>query len=139
MTSENHPTADVTETELAVLRALWREPPATIRQLTDQLYPDGGTAHYATVSKLLERLEQKGFVDRARDGRINVYRPRISRGELIARRLQTMADRLCDGALAPLLTHLVDRADLTADDVAALRRKVLLLDTERPEGERGTE
>ena len=57
---------DVTETELAVLQVLWDEGPATIRRLTDVLYPSGGTALYATVQKLLERLEAKGCVRRER-------------------------------------------------------------------------
>ena len=48
---------DVTDAELAVLQALWELRAATIRQLTDQLYPRGNVSHYATVQKLLERLE----------------------------------------------------------------------------------
>ena len=43
--------------ELDVLRALWEDGPATIRALTDRLYPRGGASEYATVQKLLERLE----------------------------------------------------------------------------------
>src|SRR6266849_6265789 len=46
---------DVTDTELSILQALWDRQPATIRQLTDRLYPGGGAAHYATVQKLLDR------------------------------------------------------------------------------------
>lgn len=125
-----------TDSELAVLEALWREQrerpqPATIRTLTDRVYPDGGQAHYATVQKLLERLEAKGCVARERAGRVNVYRPLVDRRALILRRLQATADRLCDGSLAPLLSHLIDAADeLDADDVAALRARVEALDGE---------
>ena len=55
---------DVTDAELDVLRALWDDGKATIRVLTDRLYPSGGTSEYATVQKLLERLEAKGHVAR---------------------------------------------------------------------------
>ena len=48
---------DVTDAELAVLQTLWEQGEATIRQLTDVLYPEGKAAHYGTVQKLLERLE----------------------------------------------------------------------------------
>ena len=44
---------DVTDAELAVLQALWERGTATIRQLTDALYPGGGPAQYGTVQKLL--------------------------------------------------------------------------------------
>lgn len=116
--------ADVTEAELAVLKALWRRGSATIRELTGELYPAGGTAHYATVQKLLERLDGKGHVSRERRGRAHVYRARVGRGELISRRLQATADSLCEGSLTPLLTHLVGAARLTPEDVSALRELV---------------
>lgn len=122
------PNADVTKTELAVLEALWQSGPSTIRTLTDVLYPEGGTAHYATVQKLLARLTTKGCVARAAEGRSHVYRASIDRDALIAHRLQATADRLCNGSLTPLLTHLVDRARLTGDDLTALRALVADLD-----------
>ena len=52
---------DITDAELAVLQVLWHAGATTIRQLTDTLYPQGGSAHYAAVQKLLERLEKKGW------------------------------------------------------------------------------
>ncbi len=108
---------EITDTELEVLRQLWRRDEATIRELTDALYPDGGHAHYATVQSLLDRLQSKGFVDREKDGRVNRYRASVSRAELAGRRLRATADALFDGAMAPLLTHLVDNADLRPDEV----------------------
>ena len=46
---------NVTDAELEVLKLLWDRGPSTIRQLTDRLYPDGGTAHYATRCLHLEK------------------------------------------------------------------------------------
>jgi predicted transcriptional regulator len=112
---------DVTDAELAVLQALWDLGPATIRQLTDQLYPKGGVAHYATVQKLLERLETKECVSRRRGDGVNVYAAEIDRDELIGRRLQAMAEKLCGGSLTPLLTNLVRGQRLSAQDRQALR------------------
>jgi predicted transcriptional regulator len=120
---------DITETELALLRRLWHHGSATIRQLTDELYPDGGHSHYATVQSLLDRLEQKECVARQKDGRVNVYSATVSRGELIARRLKGTADSLCDGSLAPLLTHLVRGVDLSEEEAATLEALVERLDS----------
>ncbi|MEE4270726.1 MAG: BlaI/MecI/CopY family transcriptional regulator [Thermoanaerobaculales bacterium] len=112
---------ETTDTELAVLRQLWRRSEATIRELTDALYPDGGHSHYATVQSLLDRLQGKGFVEREKDGRVNRYRASVSRAELAGRRLRATADALFDGSMAPLLTHLVDHAELQPDEISALR------------------
>ena len=114
----------VTDTELEVLKALWELGPATIRQLTDRLYPGGSTSHYATVQKLLERLHGKSCVRRRQRDRVNVYTATIDRQALIAGRLRETAERLCDGSLTPVLTQLVDSAELTGRELAALRKLV---------------
>jgi predicted transcriptional regulator len=115
---------DVTDAELDVLRALWDVGPATIRALTDRLYPNGGTSEYATVQKLLERLEGKGHVARRTEGRQNVFRATVRREELVARRLRDTADQLCDGSLTPLITQLVSGGRLSREELLELRRVV---------------
>lgn len=121
-------TVHVTDAELAVLRQLWRHGEVAIRQLVDELYPDGGASAHATVQKLLQRLETKGCVSRRRQGRANVYRPEVSRSTLIRRRLQEVADTFCDGALSPLLSHLVGSRGLSAGEIDQLRQLVDRLD-----------
>jgi BlaI family transcriptional regulator, penicillinase repressor len=115
---------DVTDAELDVLRGLWDDGPATIRTLADRLYPGGGTSEYATVQKLLERLEDKGHVSHTAGGRQNQYSARVQRDDLVARRLRDTAEQLCDGSLTPLLTHLVSAGRLSRDELLELRRLV---------------
>ncbi len=112
---------DVTDAELAILHQLWDGGSATIRQLTDALYPDGGTAHYATVQKLLERLEAKGCVRRDDRARVHSFAAAIDRDELIGRRLRDVAEKLCGGSLTPLLTNLVRVKRLNAREREELR------------------
>jgi predicted transcriptional regulator len=112
---------DITASELAVLRVLWDRGRATIRQLTDLLYPRGGTPQYATIQKLLDRMEAKGYVQRDRTLYVHVFSPGVNRDELIGRRLRSLAESLCDGSLTPLLTHLARAQDLAEEDRLALR------------------
>ena len=112
---------DITDAELAVLQVLWDQGRRTIRELTDTLYPSGTGVHYATVQKLLERLEAKKFVKRDRSAWPHCFDPLVGRDDLISRRLQLTADKLCDGALAPLLTSLVRETKLTVQDRQSLR------------------
>src|SRR5215204_3798266 len=116
--------AEVTDAELAVLQALWERGPATIRQLTERLYPDGSASCYATVQKLLERLESKAFVKRDRSGAVHSFSACVCRDELIGRRLRTVAEKLCGGSLTPLLTHLVRAEKLSAAERAELRELI---------------
>ena len=120
----NRSRGDVTDAELDVLKALWDRGPSTIRQLTDCLYPAGATSEYATVQKLLERLEKKDCVRRESSGRVNVFSAIVARADLIARRLRDTADRLCEGSLTPLLTQLVSSGRLSPGELDELRRLV---------------
>jgi BlaI family transcriptional regulator, penicillinase repressor len=119
---------DLPDAELAVVQSLWELGPATIRQLADALYPQGTDAHYATVQKLLDRLEAKGCVRRDRSALAHVFRATIDRDELIGRRLQAVAERLCGGSLTPLLTNLVRSKRLTPKERREMRRLMEELD-----------
>ena len=103
---------DVTEAELNVLQVLWREGPLTIRGITEHLEPKRVDAYYSTVKKLLERLETKGFVQREAAGIAFIYEAAIARDDLVGRRLQEVAETLCEGSLTPLLTQLAQHHDL---------------------------
>src|SRR5437667_12809327 len=98
---------DVTGAELAVLQVLWTQGPATVRQIMDVLYPEGGPSQFATVQKLLERLSVKDCVDRQRASGVHIYRALVSREEMAGRWLEAMAEKLGEESLTPVLTHLV--------------------------------
>src|SRR5947209_7839690 len=119
---------DITDAELAVLQVLWDRGPATIRRITEVLYPSGGQAYYATVQKLLERLEGKDCVRRDRKGPVHVFTAGIDRDELVGRRLQSVAEKLCGGSWTPLLTHLVQSERLSAAERQELRELIDDLD-----------
>ena len=111
----------VTDTELALLNELWKRGHATIRELTEVLYPEGMDSQYATVQKLLERLEAKRFVIRDRSRRAHEFKPSISKDDFIGSRLHVLADKLCGGSLTPLLTNLVQAGEISSEDIKNLR------------------
>jgi BlaI family transcriptional regulator, penicillinase repressor len=123
----HHP-QDLPDAELSVLQTLWERGPSTIRQLTDALYPSGTEAHYATVQKLLDRLEFKGCVSRDRSSWAHVFKAIVDRDELIGRRLQAVAEKLCGGSLTPLLTNLVRSKRLTPRERREIRKLMDELD-----------
>jgi predicted transcriptional regulator len=119
---------DLPDAELAVLQQLWEIGPTTIRQLTDALYPDGTESSYATVQKLLDRLEAKGCVRRDRSSWAHVFRAAVDRDQIIGRRLEAMAEKLCGGSLTPLLTNLVRSKRLTPKERREIRKLMDELD-----------
>ncbi len=112
----------LTDAEFAVIEPLWEHGPQTIRQLTARLYPAQSTSDYATVQKLLERLEAKECVERDRQQTPHVFRASIEREALIDDHLQQIADRLCEGSLVPVLNQLVQRVSLSKAERSALQK-----------------
>ena len=111
---------DVTDAELAVLRVLWDGGRATIRQLTEIIYPEDVPTQYSTVKRLLARLESKGYVARDRTAAVHVFQAVVDRDQLVGRRLRALADSLCDGSISPLLSHLANSESLTEEQQRAL-------------------
>jgi BlaI family transcriptional regulator, penicillinase repressor len=128
---------DVTDTELEILQVLWKEREATRRQITESLYTESGPAQYATVQKLLERLEAKGYVQHSRSASSLIFRAIISREQLIQHRLRDVAAKLCGGSTTPLLMNLVQAQPLSSEELRALEKLIRELSREqRPAGPR---
>ena len=119
----------VTDAELSVLEVLWDDGAQSIRRITSRLYRDGTTSDYATVQKLLERLEGKGCVRRDRRSFAHTFTAVVEREDLIGQQLEDVAKKLCNGSVTPLLVHLLSSGRLEARDREMLRR--LLEDDER--------
>ncbi|MCK5941812.1 MAG: BlaI/MecI/CopY family transcriptional regulator [Planctomycetes bacterium] len=116
--------------ELAVMELLWSEQPRTARQIREALYPGADKAQHGTVQRLLQRLEDKGFVSRDRNLPVHLFAPTISRESYAGNQLESLADKLTGGSLAPLLTHLLEAKRISSDEIARLRR---ILDQSREE------
>ncbi len=105
------------ELERAVVDVLWDSPePMTARAVTEAL--TGRDLAVTTVLTVLSRLEGKGIVRRARDGRAHTYEAIAGREEhtadLMRQVLDTAGDR--DDALARFV------GSVSMDDIEALRR-----------------
>ena len=127
---------DVTEAELAILQLLWKQQGQSIRQLTDALHPSGDAAEYATVKKQLERMEAKGLVRRDRSLFVHLFSPSVDRQELLGRRLRALADKLCEGSFAPILSFVGSSKKLSAEERQALRDLLGRADEEQPKDRR---
>jgi predicted transcriptional regulator len=110
----------VADAELAVLRLLWERGPAAVRQVADVLYPGGGPSEYATAHRLLERLEDKGYVRRQKAQGVYLFRAAVDREAVLGQQLETLVERMCGGSFQPLLSTLVKSKRLSAEELREL-------------------
>ena len=107
--------------ELAVMEQLWREDRLTARQLREELYPDSAKMQHGTVQRLLQRLEDKGFVERDRTIGIHFFSAAVSRHQYACSQLESLAAKLTGGSFAPLITHLVEEQKLSREELDQIR------------------
>jgi BlaI family transcriptional regulator, penicillinase repressor len=123
----------ISEAEAVVMNVLWAGAPEALG--TDEIVRalSGQQAWKpATIKTLLGRLLRKGAIGAEADGRRFLYSPILERQEWLAEQSVGLLDRLFDGRLAPLVSHLAAHRKLKRSDVEALKK--LLADYERGRG-----
>jgi len=73
-------------TEAKLMELSWRQAELTVKQALFELGP-GTELAYTTVMTVLNRLVDKGFLKRRREGRNFVYTPRVSREVFVEERI----------------------------------------------------
>jgi len=129
----------ITDAELSILQILWERGEATTREISTALYEEVTDPKMASAQKLLERLKSKGCVERDRSERAHRFRPLVTREEFLRSRLQALADRLCDGALVPMVTTLLRSKTISRNEREELRKLIGDLWPPKESGTRGKE
>ena len=98
--------------EYDILAKLWERGEGTVRELHDQLGELDGLV-YTTTAKVVDRLREKGLIERQPRGRAFVYRPRVAREEVESARARKAVSRLFGATPAPhaAVAALVDAVD----------------------------
>ena len=103
------------ELQAQVMAAVWRIGSGTVEQVRSALPPRYRGA-YTTVQTVLNRLAERGLLDREKEGRGILYSPRLTEGDYVAQLIRTtLAGASADArqvALASIIGKL-DKAELT--------------------------
>jgi BlaI family penicillinase repressor len=101
--------------ELQCLRKLWSRREATVREIHADLTDPPS---YSTVRKIIDRLEEKGAIERVRkDGNAWVYRSAVSPSAMLKKEIRRFLDVAFDGAAAPLVAQLARMEELSLEDL----------------------
>jgi predicted transcriptional regulator len=113
------------ELETKIMAAVWEQEEATVRSVTDALADDAdGQRSYTTVPTVMTRLDRKGFLDRRREGKKDIYVPAVDREDYMRVRSEVEVDALLDAYGDLALTEFARRfAQLDPARQRALRRR----------------
>lgn len=109
----------ISDAEHAVMEVLWEQSPLTAQDVSERV-PSERDWSANTVKTLLGRLLAKKVIAHQEEGRRYLYRPIVAREEYVSGESQRLMDRLFGGKLSPMVAHLAERDQLTAQDISEI-------------------
>ena len=122
----------ISEAEAMVMEVLWRSSPRSAEDVIAALADATGWAE-PTIKTLLNRLLNKGAISAQKDGRRYLYSPVLRRDAWVQQQSEGLLARLFGGRVAPLVAHFSERGQLSAADIAELKRLVAELEAKEPD------
>ncbi len=122
-----------TDAELSILRVLWQEGSATVRQVRDVLERTQPTG-YTTVLKLLQIMTEKGLVTRDESRRTHVYTASRSEEQTQRYLVGDLALRAFGGSAWKLVMQALASRKATAEELAEVRKLIETLEQEQKGG-----
>ena len=111
----------ISDSEWIIATVIWEEPGLTASEIAERL-PRETRWKLKTVNTFLARLVAKGVIEAELDGRAYRYRALISREQCVRGEGESFLRRVFGGAVAPMLAHFVESSDLSAEEIAELRK-----------------
>jgi predicted transcriptional regulator len=97
-----------TNSELAILRILWRDGPSTVRHIRLSLEEGRGSAvGHTTALKLVQIMCEKGLLDREEASKPQVFRPRLAERDAQRQIVRDLLDRAFGGSARKLVLELL--------------------------------
>src|ERR1051326_7907993 len=118
--SESH---QLTDLQIAVMRVLWEKREATVTEIWEALRPERGLAQ-TTVATLLSRLEKRGVVAHKARARQYLYHATVTESDVRRVMVRDLTERLFDGDVAALMSHLLTGREVTPGDLARVKKLV---------------
>lgn len=111
----------LSRTQREVMEVIWDLGEAGVAQVTLELNKQRPIAKN-TIRTLLERTEEKGWLEHRVEGRSFVYTATIPREESLGQRVMDMVDKACGGKPEKLMLALMEYRGLSEDEVRRIRK-----------------
>jgi BlaI family penicillinase repressor len=113
----------ISDAEWIVMEALWADAPLTAEQVVKSIVSKADWKE-PTIKTMLNRLVKKGALKFETQGKRYLYRPAVSRETCVRGESRSFAKRVFGGEMGAMIAHFVERANLTPEELAQLRRLI---------------
>ena len=112
-----------TELELEILKIVWRDSKATVRQVRDAIVGFRDLA-YTSVMTIMCIMTRKGYLKRKKRGKCFVYEALVTQKETTRGMMGDLVTRLFRGSTAAAMVNLLETGDVEGEDLDELRTMI---------------
>jgi BlaI family transcriptional regulator, penicillinase repressor len=109
--------------QLKIMKVLWDRKEAGVGEVLEALGADADLA-YTTVATMLRKMEGRGLVRHVSAGRRFLYRPAVSPAAVTRSMADDILERLFEGRLSDLLSHLLSTREVSREELCELERLI---------------
>jgi BlaI family transcriptional regulator, penicillinase repressor len=109
--------------QLKIMKVLWARGEANVAEVNAAL-EGGDELAYTTVATMLRKMEQRGLVTHMVEGRTFIYRPAVAEDAVAGDMADDLLDRVFEGSLADMVSHLLTNREVSRDELARLERLI---------------
>ena len=110
---------ELTESEWAIIKAVWDTEPCTAPVIREKLQRQTAWT-YSTVRTLMDRMVVKGLLAAEKVRNLTIYRSAVTREQAQRGELFYALKHAFNGALTPMVQCLIDTGNLSTDELAQL-------------------
>lgn len=133
------PRLPLSDAEREVLKVLWDAGPLGVKDVFSRLTDSGQEWTRSTVVTLIRRLETKRYIASDRSGYAFVYRPLVTREDVMHARIKEVASELADGETVPLMLAFAERQRFSDAELVRLQQMIDELKTRAKQNVRKTD
>jgi len=105
------------------MKVLWGRDEATVAQVIEGIEGHADLA-YTTMATMLRKMEARGLVAHRAEGRSFLYRARIAAAEVSRSMADHLVDRLFEGSLTEVVSHLLNTREVSREELKQLERLI---------------
>jgi predicted transcriptional regulator len=123
----------VGDQELALLRDIAECGPSTVGEVAERFGEPRGLAR-STVLTMMERLRQKGHLERKQVDGVYRYALLVSEVDLLRGAVQAFVEKTLAGSVSPFVAYLTETGEVSDAELAQLEHLVARLKSRKQEG-----
>lgn len=117
--ASTHPT----DLEMAILKILWRDGPAPVRHVREELVGFRELAH-TSVLTIMNIMVDKAYLQRVKQDNRFIYRASVTREATTRTMLHDLVHKAFDGSTVAAMVNLLESADLDPGSLKQLRSMI---------------